>query len=108
MPATVSTLSKEYLHGSMTATVTLDEQDIDVALVPAADLPDGTTTWTPAEWEGVAGLSRTWRVLVGPTTTVGVVAPGTYHVWSRVTDDPEIPVRRHVTATGNADILTVI
>lgn len=94
MAATVSVVSKEYLHGPVTASVTLDTQVVEVAFLAAAGKPDGSTTWKAAEWEGTTGSSRSWRILIGPGTTAALAA-GIYSVWVRITDSPEQPVRQH-------------
>lgn len=100
MAATIPAVSTEYLHGPVTANVTLDTQVVEVAFVtPSSAVPDSSTAWVTAEWEGDPGTTRTWRVLIGPATT-SPLAAGSYAVWVRVHDAPEIPVRKH-------DILTV-
>lgn len=93
-------MSKEYLHGVVVSNVSLDAQPVEVAILGPAASPDGSTTWYVAEWEGDAATTRSWRLLVGPTTTVALT-PGVYSVWYRVTDVTETPVRKH------ADTLTV-
>lgn len=99
MAATIPAVSTEYLHGPVTASVTLDAQPIQVAFVtPASATPSDTTAWVGAEWEGTAGTTRTWRVLIGPGTS-SPLAAGTYAVWMKLTDTPEIPVRKHDTLT---------
>lgn len=100
MAATIPAVSTEYLHGPVTANVTLDAQVVEVAFVtPSSAVPDASTSWITAAWEGSPGLTRTWRVLIGPSTTAPLAA-GAYGVWVRVHDTPEIPVRKH-------DVLTI-
>lgn len=100
MAATILSTTKEYVHGPWTATVVIDAQPIVVAFIqPVTAEPDDQTGWLPAEWEGDPGMARSWRVLVGPGTAAAL-APGQYMTFSRLTDSPEVPVRKH-------DILTV-
>lgn len=95
MATEIPAQSVEYLHGPISASVTLDTQTVDVAfLTKAEDAPDDKTSWSTAAWEGDAGKQRTWRLLIGPGTN-NPLGPGTYKVWSRVKDSPEKPVRLH-------------
>lgn len=99
MAATIPSVSTEYLHGPVTASVTLDTQPVQVAFVtPSSATPSDATSWVDAEWEGTAGTTRTWRVLIGPGTSSPLPA-GAYGVWVRITDTPEVPVRKHDTLT---------
>lgn len=52
--------------------------------------PTGSTTWYAGSWE-IANGNYLARCLVGPTGTV-TLAAGTYSVWVKITDSPEIPV----------------
>lgn len=101
MAATIPAVSTEYLHGPVAASVPLDTQTVEVAILPKGQVaPDDTTVWTPAEWTGDVGTSRTWRLLIGPGTQLPLT-PDTYTVWVRITDSPEIPVRKHDSLTIN-------
>lgn len=90
--AHISALSTEYLHVSVTASVELDTQTVEFAILSSGTVPDDTTVWHAAEWEGTVGTTRQSRILVGPS---GTVAPsvGIHDVWIRVTDVTETPVR---------------
>lgn len=99
MAVQIPAVSKEYLHGTITASVDLDEQTIEVAaLSKGTAAPDDDTTWIAATWTGDAGKSRVWELLIGPGTSMAL-QPGSYVVWARVTDTPEVPVRKHDTLT---------
>ena len=99
MAATIPAVSTEYLHGPVTASVTLDTQVVEVAFVtPSTAVPNDATSWVTAEWEGGANTTRTWRVLIGPGTPAPLAA-GAYSVWVRIHDTPEVPVRKHDTLT---------
>ncbi|MGH3095114.1 MAG: hypothetical protein ACRDMV_03840 [Streptosporangiales bacterium] len=90
---TIPAISIEYLHVPVNASVTLDEQTVEItALTGQGTVPDASTTWTTAEWTGDAGESRTARILIGPDADLELAA-GSYTVWCRVHDDPEVPVR---------------
>lgn len=78
--------SEEYLRVSVTASVTLSFQPVELAITSGAERP---STWMPGEWEGEPASTRIARV--EPGWAIGL-APGTYVVWARVTDAPEIPV----------------
>ena len=100
MAATIPAASTEYLHGLVTASVPLDTQVVEVAFItPSGSNPDDTTAWITAAWTGTAANQRTWQLLIGPGSATPL-AVGSYGVWCRVHDDPEIPVRKH-------DVLTI-
>lgn len=94
IPLTIPAVSVEYAHGTVTSDVTLGTQTVEVAFLGPTAAPDATTTWHAAEWEGAAGLTRSWRLLIGPGTDVPLAA-GQYSVWVRVADVTETPIRRH-------------
>jgi hypothetical protein len=48
--------------------------------------------WKTAEWE-TAGTKRYARCLVGPGGTT-TLAKGLWAVWVKLTDNPEIPVKK--------------
>lgn len=90
MAATIPAVSIEYLHVPVTASVLLDAQTVELTVLTGA--PDETTSWIAATWTGDAATTRTARLLIGPGTQVPL-ATGTWQVWVRVTDTPEVPVR---------------
>lgn len=99
MAVTIPAVSKEYLKGAVTASVALDTQAVEVAFLPTSQAaPDGATSWIAAAWDGVAGTTRSWRLLIGPGTAAAL-SPGQHAVWVRVTDVTEQPVRKHDTVT---------
>jgi hypothetical protein len=57
-------------------------------------------TWNAASWRGPVSGTYYARVLVG----VGgvVLAAGTYHVYSKIVDNPETPITYHGTLTVEA------
>lgn len=78
--------STEYLQVAFTASVTLDQQPVELAVVEPGARP-GDEDWIAAEWVGQAATSRTARILIDDGTHVGL-----RNVYGRVTDDPEVPV----------------
>lgn len=85
MQLRISSLSKEYLKISVAADVTVTDDPVAWAFTdPAAD----PTSWTAGDWSGNEA-----RILVGPGGSV-TLTKGVHDVWLKVTDSPEIPVRR--------------
>lgn len=94
MSVVISDLSTVYIKSRIIATVN------GVTYNPTADLvevafkapgvdPTGPD-WHAATWE-TAGTSYYARLLVGPVGGL-VLAVGTYRMWIRITDSPEVPV----------------
>lgn len=78
--------SVEYLNVPVTSDVTLDAQPVELAVVQGQPAEDD---WQTAAWQGSAGTTRTARLepFIPPGT-------GTYSVFVRITDSPEVPVFR--------------
>lgn len=82
----ISSLSKEYLLVPVTANVVVTDDVVAFAFTdPAAD----PTSWTTGDWDA----SGNARILVGPGGAV-TLTKGLKDVWLKITDSPEIPVRR--------------
>lgn len=99
---TQSALSTEYLRYPVSAVVN------GAAIVPTGDTVQfafpvtgaAPVTWFAGSWETVSSTYFA-RVLVGPAG--GVFAPTagvTYDVWIKITDSPEVPVRKVGTLTA--------
>lgn len=88
----ISTLSKDYVGAPIGARSAAGAVDPSLLPVQLAYTSAGNpTTWTTGEWELIDG--QYWAVaLVGPGSDIGVLAPGRYWVWAKVTGNPEIPV----------------
>lgn len=94
----ISSLSKEYVKVQVSATeggapVNPTADTVEMAFKTAPTLPAGGD-WKAATWEtDNAGPTPVYyaRCLVGPGGTI-TLAAGTYDVYVRVTDSPEIPV----------------
>ncbi len=81
--------SAEYLKVTVTADVSLSAQAVSIAVIPARTRPE-TGDWISATWMGSAGTTRNAAILIGPGTS-NVYPLGTYDVWVKVGDTPEIP-----------------
>lgn len=57
--------------------------------------PSAPGTWNTGSWEtdSVAGTQYIARCLVGPSGTI-TLTPGTYTIWVKITDNPEVPVKQ--------------
>lgn len=53
-------------------------------------------TWYVGSWDAnpVQGIWYNAKILVGPSISAVTLAPGTYTVWVKITDNPEVPVRQ--------------
>lgn len=98
MPVKLNSLSKEYLLVEVEVEVDGAAHDptgdvVEFSFVVFAT-DDDPSVWASGEWETDPGLPAKYfaRILIGPGAVV--VTDGKYHVWIRVTDSPEIPVRR--------------
>lgn len=95
---TLSTLSLEKLKVRVTAGGADPTQDtVQMAVTLQGAEP---SVWSAASWTSVNGVYYA-TVLVGPGSSLGSLAVGTYSVWVKVTDTPEVPVLK------SPDTLTV-
>lgn len=92
--ATLSVLATEYVKSRVSATVgclpynpTADV--IEVAFV-APGVNPGVLDWKVGSWE-TCGTTYFARLLVGPAGP-NTYPVGTYTMWLRITDAPEVPV----------------
>ena len=89
----LSSATREFLRTQVTA------QEAGVVVNPTTDTVQfafpspgvAPSVWISGSWE-TAGSVYYARVLVGSGTTIS--AAGSYDVWVRITDSPEIPTRR--------------
>lgn len=95
-PVVLSSLSTEMvqvpinarLGGSPNYNPTADM--VQLAFMAGTSKP-GTSDWNAGTWATDPGPEYLAQCLVGPNT--GVVLPvGTYAIWVKVTDSPEVPV----------------
>lgn len=83
--ATISAQSLEYLHVPFTANVDPLTVTAEVAVVATDTIPTG------GDWKDATIIDSTARILVGAGGDV-TPAAGSYRVWVRIGDAPEIPV----------------
>jgi len=96
----ISSLSNEYIKVAVDFTVAGVITDPTADVVQMAFLAPGTDPtgpdWVTGSWESdttiVGHPIRYARVVVGPSGKV--LVKGSYVVWVRVTDSPEIPVKQ--------------
>ena len=88
-----STLALEYVRSAVARDDASDPTGdvVKLAFMSTTANP-GSGDWKTSDWETVSGIYYA-RCLVGPGGTVTLTA-GDYHVWVKVTDNPEIPVRK--------------
>ena len=93
---TLSRLSTEYVLIEVAATISgvpvnPTGDTAQMAFMKSGAIP-GSGDWHAASWE-TAGTVYYTRCLVGPANGGVVLAPGTWNIWVKVADSPEVPVR---------------
>lgn len=95
MPLTIRPDSTEYVTATVTADHDITGDTIEVALPVSGVAP---VTWIGADVLSVVEVSGKWvatyRILVGPASGDVSLEAGTYDWILRVTDSPEVPVRK--------------
>lgn len=91
-----SALSLQYVQAQVSATAAGSPINPTGDVVQFAFPLDGAqpSTWYTGSWDGTSPRSNGMYVahcLVGPGGTVTLTA-GSYNVWVKVTDSPEVPV----------------
>jgi hypothetical protein len=97
----LSALSLEYVRVPVSATANGSVVNVSADVVqmafPASGIAPVVGDWKAASWETDAthptGPVYYARCLVGPSGTVALAA-GTYDVWAKITDNPEVPARK--------------
>jgi hypothetical protein len=96
---TLSQASLEYVQATVTALVADAPYNPTADTVAFAFLAPGTSpmgaTWVTGSWASTQSPtgngSYTAQCLVGPAGATQL-APGSYQVWVKITDSPEVPV----------------
>jgi hypothetical protein len=97
---TLSSLSTKYVQVPVEATVNgVSDYNptgdaVALAFVPPGTNP-GVSDWKAGSWQSVAASSGTVflaQCLVGPGAGGVALVPGTYRIWVKITDNPEVPV----------------
>lgn len=92
----VSSLSKEFVWANITElnSVNISAVIIELAITPYGIKPVSTDWLTPGVSESPSLPVRRVALLVGPGGGVLVLTEGTYDLWRRVTDSPEVSIDR--------------
>lgn len=84
----ISSLSTEYVAVPFTASVDPDSlEGVELGFVA------GTSDDEPEQWHTAIIEDGAAKLLVGPDQDVTFTA-GTWSVWTKITDNPEIPVEK--------------
>jgi hypothetical protein len=99
----IRTDSTEWIYGTMTADHDLAGVSISVALPSTGTAP---SAWFPATVTEVDQIQpdrwvATYRVLVGPIGGAVTLTAGTYDWVFKLTDSPEVPIRKTGTVTAS-------
>jgi hypothetical protein len=86
-PLSIPAGSVIYLHSDIVSPFDPTADTVDAALVLLGAGDPQEDDWQPGEWTPGAATAR---VLVGPGTQIAR-QPGTYRLWFRIHDTPEIP-----------------
>lgn len=95
---TQSVLSTQYLQILVTikspATYNPAGDTVQMAFTPLTYPPTSPTSgsWVSGSWETFPGPAYWAQALVGPANGGTALALGTYQVWLKITDSPEVPV----------------
>lgn len=99
----IRTDSTEFIYATVTSDHDLTGTTIEVALPTTGVTP---TTWYTATITDVAPIKAdrwvtTYRLLVGPSAGAVTLTAGTYDWVFRLTDSPEVPIRKTGTVTAS-------
>jgi hypothetical protein len=89
-----SVLSTEYVQVDVTADGGVyDPTAGPVAMAFVVSGNPGSGDWNTGSWDVPTTGGYVAQCLVGPGSGGVALAPGTYVIWLKVTDNPEVPVR---------------
>jgi hypothetical protein len=93
----ISVLSTEYVKVSVAQSVSgavynPTADTVQFAFLTSQTANPATNDWVTGSWE-TAGTRYYARCLLGPGAGGHPLAVGTYFVWLKITDSPEVPVR---------------
>ncbi len=101
----LSHLSTQYVHVPVQGSVNNAPIDPTTDIVQFAFVANGVgppITWYVGAWDtGSSGPVYTARILVGPVNGDVVLSIGSYAVYVKISDSPEVPVL----PAGNLDII---
>lgn len=95
MALTMLAASTEYASATVTANKDITGDAIQLSFPVKGDQP---SVWTTATVLGVVPNSGTWtatyQILIGPASGDVSFTVGTYDAYVKITDSPEVPVRK--------------
>lgn len=95
---TQSALSTELVQIKVAVTVNGAPYNPSSDVVAMAFMPSGTnpttSDWKTGSWQTDPGPTYWAQCLVGPANGGVVLAVGSYVVWLKIVDNPEVPVRQ--------------
>lgn len=80
--------SKQYIYAPVSSTTSPTSLPVSIAIV-LRTLEPQSADYEAADWEPDTTKAR---ILIGPGSTVGELAPGTYTVWVKIDGAVEDPV----------------
>ena len=88
----ISSLSVEYLHVDIECSVNPTSDTVSFAFMNTTGAPT-VSDWVSGSWDNtITSSPYRAKCLIG--TGGKVLATGSYIIWVKVTDSPEIPVRK--------------
>ena len=95
MTLTLSSLSTDYIQVPVRVNGSAYDptsDDVQIAFIAGNASPQ-EPDWNTAAWNTPVSSVYQAQVLVGPANDGIALAPGTYTVWVKIVDNPEVPVR---------------
>ena len=93
---TQSVLSTQYLQVLVTtqapAGYNPTSDTVQMAFTPLTYPPTSPASWVSGSWSAFPGPAYWAQALVGPANGGTALSLGTYQVWLKITDSPEVPV----------------
>ena len=93
---TQSVLSTQYLQVLVTVKSTSNynptSDTVQMAFTPLTYPETSPTSWVTGSWSTFPGPAYWAEALVGPANGGTALSLGTYQVWLKITDSPEVPL----------------
>lgn len=98
MNKTMSALSTELVEYRVAATINgaayNPTADVVQFAFPGYGTDPASTDWHPGTWQTDPGSTYWAQCLVGPANGGVVLAVGSYGIWLKIVDNPEVPVKQ--------------